>query len=247
MGGLFFDNSVRLEPAEVAGFNSAFRSLIPESTEGLVPGTTFDSWTLGFDQALRSHTYFGVGAEWLASAGGRGLGAFSNSVPFASAFDTATVTRQNLDFRERNLSAYVDQLVGDYWSVGAQYRLSEARLQTTLPQLAGVPGASLLGQNERGVLQHVQLFLRFNHPTGFFAEWSSDWFHQDNHGYAPGLVAADFWQHNAYAGFVFPHRRAEVRVGLLNLADQNYRLNPLNLQADLPRGRTFTTSLRINF
>src|SRR4029079_4751927 len=39
LGGLFFDNSVRLEPTQVGGFNQAFRSLIPESVEGVVPGT----------------------------------------------------------------------------------------------------------------------------------------------------------------------------------------------------------------
>jgi outer membrane receptor protein involved in Fe transport len=97
------------------------------------------------------------------------------------------------------------------------------------------------------VLQHARLFLLFNHPSGVFAEWSSDWFHQDNHGYSPALAGDDFWQHNIFAGYVFAHRRAELRFGLLNLTDQNYRLNPLNLQTELPRGRTFTTSLRINF
>ncbi len=247
LGGLFFDNSIRLEPVQVAGFNSAFRSLIPESAEGLVPGTKFDSWTLGFDQSLRSGTYFGAGAEWLTSNGTRDVGAFSNSIPLILVPDAPTSTRQTLDFRERNVSAYVYQLIGDYWSVGAQYRLSEAQLETVLPQLAGVPGASFLNQDQRAVLQHGQLFLIFNHPSGFFAEWSSDWFHQDNHGYSPGLAGDDFWQHNVFAGYVFSHRRAELRLGLLNLTDQDYRLNPLNLQLELPRGRTFTASLRINF
>jgi Flp pilus assembly protein TadD len=247
LGGLFFDNSVRLEPAQVAGFTSAFRSLIPESTEGLVPGTKFDSWTLGFDQKLPSQTYFGLGGEWLTSSGSREVGAFSNSVPFVPFYDSPTTTRQSLDFRERNLSAYVYQLVGEHWSVGGQYRLSEAKLETRLPQLASVPGASFLNQNERAVLQHGRVFVLFNHPSGFFAEWSSDWFHQDNHGYGPELAGDDFWQHNIYAGYVFAHRRAEVRAGLLNLTDENYHLNPLNLQTELPRGRMITTSLRINF
>src|SRR6185503_17836799 len=39
LGGVFFDTSVRLEPTQVAGINQAFRSLIPESVVGLVPGT----------------------------------------------------------------------------------------------------------------------------------------------------------------------------------------------------------------
>jgi len=36
-------------------------------------------------------------------------------------------------------------------------------------------------------------------------------------------------------------------VGVLNLTDQDYRLNPLNLYPDLPRSRTFAASLQFNF
>ena len=247
LGGLFFDNSIRLEPAEVAGSVSAFRSLIPESVEGLVPGTRFDSWTLGFDQSLPSRTYFGIGAELLESDGSRDVGAFSNSIAFIPFPDRPTATRQTLDYRERNLSAYVNQLVGREWSVGARYRLSEAKLNTALPDLAGIPGAAAQEQNDRAVLHHGQLFLIYNHPCGFFAEWSSDWYHQDNHGDSAGLPGADFWQHNVFAGYVFPHRRAELRVGVLNLTGQDYRLNPLNLQPELPWSRTFIAEMRLNF
>ncbi len=246
LGGLFFDNSVRLEPAQVAGSTSAFRGLIPESVAGLVPGTKFDSWTLGFDQSFRSQTYFGVAAELLKSDGSRDVGAFSNSIPFIPLPDTPATTGQTLDYRERNLSVYVNQLIGRDWSVGARYRLSEAKLNTRLPELAGVSGASALEQNERAVLHHGQFFLIYNHPCGFFAEWSSDWYHQDNHGYTPDLPGDDFWQQNVFAGYVFSHRRAELRLGILNLADQDYRLNPLNLQSDLARHRTFTALLRLN-
>jgi len=33
----------------------------------------------------------------------------------------------------------------------------------------------------------------------------------------------------------------------LNLFDGDYRLNPLNLHAELPRARTFVASLRLSF
>ena len=247
LGGLFFDNSIRLEPAEVAGSTSTFRSLIPESVEGLVPGTRFDSWTVGFDQSLRSQTYFGIGAELLKSDGSRDLGAFTNSIAFIPVPDSPTTTRQTLDFRERSLSAYVNQLIGRDWSVGARYRLSEAKLNTQLPDLAGVSGVLSQEQNERAVLQHGQFFLIYNHPCGFFAGWSSDWYHQNNYGYTSGLPGDDFWQHNIFAGYIFAHRRAELRLGILNLTDQDYRLNPLNLQSELARSRTFTAMLRLNF
>jgi Tfp pilus assembly protein PilF len=247
LGGLFFDNSIRLEPAEVAGDLGAFRSLIPESVAGLVPGTKFDSYTLGFDQSLRSQTYFGIDAELLQSDGTREVGAFTNSIAFIPVPNGPTTTSQRLDYRERNVTAYVNQLLGRDWSVGARYRLSEAKLDAALPGLAEVPGVAALQQNERALLQHGQFFLLYNHPCGFFAEWSTDWYHQGNHGYTPGLPGDDFWQQNLFVGYVFPHRRAELRLGLLNLADQNYRLNPLNLQSELARGRTFTASLRLNF
>ncbi len=247
LGGLFFDNSIRLEPAEVAGSTSAFRSLIPESAAGLVPGTKFDSYSIGFDQALPSQTYFGINAELLQSDGERNVGAFTNSIAFIPVPNEPATTRQTLDFQERNLTLYVNQLLGRDWSVGARYRLSEAKLTTRLPELTGVSGVSALEQNERALLHHGQLFLIYNHPRGFFAGWSSDWFHQNNHGYTPGLTGDDFWQHNLFAGYVFPHRRAELRLGVLNLTDQDYRLNPLNLQSELARRRTFTASLRLNF
>ncbi len=247
LGGLFFDNSIRLEPAEVAGSISAFRSLIPESAAGLVPGTKFDTFSLGFDQSLPSQTYFGINAELLQSDGTRNVGAFTNSIPFIPVPNEPATTRQTLDFQERNLSVYVNQLLGRDWSVGARYRLSEAKLTTRLPDLVGVSGVSALEQNERALLHHGQLFLIYNHPGGFFAGWSSDWFHQGNHGYSPGLTGDDFWQHSLFAGYVFPHRRAELRLGILNLTDQDYRLNPLNLQSELARRRTVTASLRLNF
>ena len=131
--------------------------------------------------------------------------------------------------------------------MGARYRVSEARLATALPGLAGVAGVSALDQNQRAVLQHGQLFVIYNHPGGFFAEWSSDWYQQDLRDQLSPLAGDAFWQHNLFLGYVFPHRRAELRLGLLNLADENYRLDPLNLQSELARGRTFTASLRLNY
>jgi hypothetical protein len=73
------------------------------------------------------------------------------------------------------------------------------------------------------------------------------WTQQDNHGYSPALDSANFWQLNAYAGYRFFHRAAEVRLGLLNMTDQNYLLNPLNLYNDLPRGRTLAASFKFYF
>jgi outer membrane receptor protein involved in Fe transport len=82
---------------------------------------------------------------------------------------------------------------------------------------------------------------------GFFAEMESVWNRQNNQGYVVELPGDDFWQFNLYAGHRFFHRRAEVRLGILNLGNQNYRLNPLNLHDEYPRERTFFASVRLLF
>lgn len=247
LGGLYFDQSLRLEPAQVAGFNQIFRSLIPESVVGLVPGTEFESLGVGLDQSFGRNTYLGVEAEQLQSDGQREVGAVSNSLPLPLA-DTVDATLQNLAFRERSLGLYATQLLGDEWSVGARYRVSEAELTGRFPNLpVSAAGLAALEQNETATLHQVGLFARFNHASGFFALWESDWYQQDNGGYAPALPGDDFWQHNVFAGYRLPRRAAEFRVGVLNLADQDYRLNPLSLLTPLPRERTFVASIRLNF
>jgi hypothetical protein len=247
LGGLFFDNSIRLEPTEVGGFNQAFRSLMPESAAGLLPGAEFETANVGFDQSLARGTFFGIEAGWLTSDGTRVAGTITNST-FLPFYDSAGTTHQKLNFRERNISAYATQLLGDYFSASARYRLSEARLTGEFPDLpSAATGLSQIEQNDRAVLQQVSLALNFNHPCGLFAQWESAWYHQSNFGYTPALATADFWQHNVMIGYRFAHRHAELRAAILNLADTDCRLNPLNVQGGLPRGRTFVGSLRLNF
>ena len=247
LGGLYFDNSVRIEPTQVAGFNQAFRSLIPESEAGLVPGTEFETVAVGFDQSFSSGTWFGIEAEQLTSAGSRDVGAFQSFVELIGP-QTATSTRETLDFRERSIAAYAGQLIGDNLSVGARYRVSEAKLRERFPNIPNsASGLEQLESNERATLQKLSLTANFYHRCGAFAQWETAWYHQDNSGFNPSTPGDDFWQHNVTVGYRFPRRHAEVRVGVLNLLDTDYRLNPLNLHGDLPRGRTLVASLRLNF
>ena len=52
---------------------------------------------------------------------------------------------------------------------------------------------------------------------------------------------------NSDAGYLFGRWQAQVQIGLLNVADQNYHLNPLNLYTELPRHRTLAASLQFYF
>ena len=97
------------------------------------------------------------------------------------------------------------------------------------------------------VLHQVNLFAIYNVPCGFFARGEAIWTQQSNRGYRPDIPGDDFWQFNVFAGYRFYHRAAEVRLGLLNIGDQDYRLNPLNLYNELPRERTLTVSFKFYF
>jgi Tfp pilus assembly protein PilF len=248
LGGLFFDTSVRLEPTQIAGFNQAFRSLINESLEGTIAGSEFETFGLGLDQKFPTSTYLTVDAELLRSTSKRSVGAFNyietfgTSLPFIPAFPVQT--RQELDFEEQSLIVSFNQLLGDGWSCGARYRLSQAELESNF---LDVPDAVLADKWNRALLHQLNLFAIYNHPAGFFAQVQSLWNKQSNHGYSSPLADDDFWQFNAFIGYRFPRRYAELTFGILNLTDQDYRLNPLNLYGELPRERTAMVSLRLNF
>jgi Tfp pilus assembly protein PilF len=247
LGGLYFDNSVRLEPAQVAGFNQAFRALIPESLAGLAPGAEFETVNLDLSWRLPTSTYLGAGVERLWSQAERSVGVFDSTD-----FDPVQRlnTPQQLEFEERSLICNFNQLIGRDWSLGVRYRVSHAELDQRLPAVianlspntlpSDIPGAV---QNDAALLHQLNLSVNYAHPCGFFSEAQALWYAQDSRN----LPDSDFWQINVFGGYRFADRRVEVLVGGLNLTDQNYRLNPINLHNELPRKRTLLVSWRFNF
>src|SRR5262249_16471181 len=120
LGGVFFDTSVRLEPTEIPGFNQAFRSLIPESVVGLVPGPRFETWGVGFDQSFSCGTYIVAQAELLNSRGSRIVGLITNSDTTIPVPDSPSDTRQSLDYHEKALTISLNQLLFTDWVFGAR-------------------------------------------------------------------------------------------------------------------------------
>ena len=236
MGGVSLDQSFRLEPSQVAGFNQAFRSLIPEAAAGSTVAPEFENFGVALEQRFNSRTYLSVAGEIAKSDVERALGVVEFQPPAR-----ATTTRELLDFEERTISVTLNQLVGDEFAFGASYRQSRAELERRLPDIptSAIMVAPLrLQQNEEAILHQLQLFGIVNYPSGLFFR---------NRGYAPDLPGDDFWQFSAFAGYRFWRRNAELTVGLLNLTDQDYQLNPLNLTPELPHERTLTVRFRFSF
>jgi tetratricopeptide (TPR) repeat protein len=243
LGGVFFDNSFRLEPVQIAGFTQAYRSIIPESAvQNVIPGARFETFGLGFDQRLWKNTYVTIEGEILNSTADLSSGAFSYSGPF-DLTATAISYSDHLDYSEKSLRLSVHQLIGKDWSIGARYRLTHADLDH---RFDGFPLNTLNGEEEAD-LHQINLYAIYNLPCGFFSQFHSIWTQQSAKGLLAGLPGDDFWHLNAFAGYRFFQRRAEVRVGLLNLTDQDYQLHPITLYNELPRERTFYASLKLNF
>jgi Tfp pilus assembly protein PilF len=253
LGGVSFDQSFRLEPSQVAGFNQAFRSAIPESIVGTVAAPALETYGVQLEQNFPTRTYFGVSAGVLQSDANRSVGAVQfdpqPNVPTPNPFQPTT-TSQRLDYNERALTITLNQLVCDDLAFGATYQISRAHLEdnyTDVPTGIGLASPFALSHDQTATLHQIRLYGAFNHPCGFFCGAEGLWFSQQNDGYSPALAGDNFWQCNVYGGYRWWHRRAELRVALLNVTDQNYRLNPLNLTAHIPRDRTLTVSFRFSF
>jgi outer membrane receptor for monomeric catechols len=209
-----------------------------------VAASRFETSGASFDQKIGTGTYLGVEAEWLESKASRTIGTI-DLVGAPVAYVVAD-TEQRLDFRERSVLLTLNQLVGRNWSLGGRYRLSDADLRSDLVEIPSLVSPSAR-RTESATLHQLNLFARFHHESGFFGGLDSIWSQQSNRGYTPDLPGDDFWQFNVHAGYRFLQRRVELKAGVLNLTDRDYRLNPLNLTTELPRERTLVISFKFSF
>jgi hypothetical protein len=245
LGGASFDESFRLEPVQLAGFNQAFRSIISESLVGSVAAPDYQLTGAALDVKLKTHTYFGLEGDLLSSVVNRDYGSFDyngNSAP-NSMFPVNAP--QQLDYHESSLTATLNQLVSDDISLGAQYQLTHANLHTLYAEIpvSVTPG---FDSDNTANLQQATLFAAYNHPSGFFFRVESLWYHQNNNAYNPPEPTVNFWQDNILAGWRLRRQRGEISFGILNLEDHDYHLNPLTQYTELPRSRVFEARLTFN-
>jgi tetratricopeptide (TPR) repeat protein len=247
LSGASLEQSYQLEPSQVAGFIQSYRSIIPESVVGPVPGANFETYAFSLEQKFSTGTYLGVSGDLLYSDVGQTVGTFFYD-PLVPSLALSGLT-EDLNYREESLLFTASQLVGKRWAFTARYQVSEAVLNENFVDLpAGLVSNNFLPrQRLEGVLNQVDLLMVYNHPCGFFAQPEAHWYGQSNSGYNPSEPGDNFWQLNAFVGYRFPRRKAEVTLGLLNITDQNYNPNPLNLYNELPRSRTIALRLRLSF
>jgi tetratricopeptide (TPR) repeat protein len=251
LGGVSFDQSVGLEPNQVAGFNQIFRSIISESVVGSVAAPTYDTAGFLVEDKFASGTYVAVQGAVLQSDVDRTIGTFDAFLaPFGGRIDPPIVpssTRQKLRYEEQNLLVTFNQLVGDEWSFGARYQVSYSNLQTIFADIPVAVLPDVADHRQKATLHQGQIFVLYNHPSGFFARAEGYWARQSNVGYFPDTPGDDIFQANLYVGYRFRRNFGDITVGFLDITDQDYRLNPLNYYNELPRERTLVVRARFNF
>jgi len=242
LGGVSLDESYRLEPTQLGGFVQTFRSAIPESVVGSVPAENVELEGAALDFKFGHGTFAGLQFEHMDSDVRQTVGDYllpDGHPPFAPA-----TTPQRLSYDEESVSASINQLLPDGFVAGAIYRLTHSELKTTYPQLSA---ALLSPQDQSALLHQCDFYVLCNHPSGLFARFDARGYWQENHGYTPAEPGDNFGQLDLTGGWRFWQRRAEVLVGILNLTGQDYRLNPLNVYAELPRSRVFVARVSFEF
>jgi outer membrane receptor protein involved in Fe transport len=238
-------SSVGLEPTHLAGAIQTFREPVPFSIVGQLNGARMETmdalWEGRFDD-----TYLAIGAQRLEVKRSRNTGLFigdpDNFLP-----PTDGLISENVKFHENAVEMSIHQLLFGGWSFGAEYRASYARLERRYPDYIG----NAVGLDEetdwRGWLHTVTLNALYRHHSGIFARSDAMFFAQNREQDSVSLDGDSFWQINFLGGYRFSRQGAEISIGVLNLLDRDYRLDPINHYADLPRSRTVYTRLSIDF
>jgi hypothetical protein len=250
--GASFEQSLSLEPSQVAGFTQAYRDIVPEAVvDGPTPATPFDAYGIAVEQKFDCGLYLGLTGQLIRSIFNRSMGGYDltlNPVTFLYAVQGAADAQEHLDYTEKSLAFTANQLLGRDFSVGVKYEVTDAELGQQWNAVEN-PYMPLVNRPTRisSRLHQLDLDATWNHPSGLFAQFDALWSLQDNQGFSPAEPGDCFWQLNAFVGYRFPRRQAQISIGILNLTDRNYRLEPLTLYNGLPYGRTLAVQATFNF
>ncbi len=251
VGGLSYDESVRLEPTQLVGFSQSFRTLISESVVGSVESPRYEIIAGALDLRPWKDAWLSFQGETLHERVDRDIGIFDfdfAQIPPAS----RGVAREQLDYDELNARVVFNQIIGSQLFFEAQYQFTRSELTRSLPDIPATELYIRTTSTEMD-LHQFKASLTWQHPSGFFARGE---FHEviQHHGaitpepeFTPLLPGDKLQLLNLYAGYRFPARRGEVTVGVVNLFDNDYELDPLNYHPEYPQERGLYARLKFNF
>lgn len=228
VSGATFDESIRLEPTQVAGFLQSYRGLISESLIGATAGSKFKLSGLSLEQKLPSRTYLGAEFNLRKQKLDRTVGIFEGlevlNEPLANMPGSLG---ERDEYEEQVFTATVNQLIGTQWSVGGRYRYTHSKLETDFDGFdAALRRTSfeerlnslLSGSNHEreSSLHELSIFANYNHRCGFFARAEANWYQQSND--ESGLVAT----YEDYLVNGFPFQKAKLKTRTVGLGGDDF-------------------------
>jgi hypothetical protein len=217
--------------------------LVNESLVGGLSAPLFDIAGASVSWKLPSDTYLGAEGFIRKASATKGVGVLGIDGLFS--YNDTFQLREELDYQEWGGSAYVNQLLGEDWALGARYTYTHGELDRAFPELsaAGVNGFS---SEESSSLHQAEAYLIWNGESGWYSRLNARFFSQDNSGYAPARAGDSWTQLDFAVGKRFLDSRGALECGVLNLTDENYRFNPVLTQPEHPRERVFFVEMRFD-
>jgi tetratricopeptide (TPR) repeat protein len=246
LNGSGLGQSIRLEPTHVAGMPQTFRDPVPASIVGQLDGAKLETAEI-VAELKYPDTYLAFAAQRLTAKKTRHMGLFLSDENYDPP-PTLGLIEEHLRYEEHALDFSAHRLLSTEWSFGMRYRVAYARLERNFPEYPGLGVGGVDDDTDwRGLLHTVSVNALYRHNSGVFARAEGIYFAQQREQDDASLSGDTFWQLNTYLGYRFLSGRAEASVGLLNLLDNDYRLDPINPHTDQPRSRTFYARLLLSF
>jgi tetratricopeptide (TPR) repeat protein len=243
LAGASFDESFRLEPSQLAGFNQAHRSLLSESFGGGAAAALFRMFGAALDLKPARDLYVGLDGGVRRSDERNTIGVFD--VPFIGNAAAGTLEEQRR-YTESSAALSAHRLFGEEWALGIGGRWTGSELSTRRPELTASAGAAA-AEDARGDLAELWLRVVFNHPSGFFARAESAWYWQKTSATGAPGASERANQVNLFAGWRFWRQRGEISAGVLNAGNEDHRLSPLTPYNEVPHERVWLGRVKVNF
>ncbi len=246
--GFSIDEPVRLEPNQVSGFIQTFRSLIPENVTGTIPASSIDVANFAVDGKLGEDTYFGLSVFRGDSDVERSRNAFEAAFfPFPPVDVNGFSFEEVFNYEETQVAMRLDRLFGDEWSTGLRFVWNNAQIDRSTPGLPETIAPFPVLKNLGADLVKISWNFHYQSSNGFFARGEFTYWWQENRNYDPVLPGDSFRMVDIEVGYRLKSDRGEFVLGLMNLTDEDYQINPLNNFNQIPRERTFIAAGRISF
>jgi tetratricopeptide (TPR) repeat protein len=246
LGGVSYDESVRLEPTQIAGFDQSFRSVISESLIGSVEAADYQIAGAAMDWKPRSDTWVTLQADTLRELVGQDAGYFLVNFGNSPSSTTPLTDPARVNYHETDATLTVNHIVATDLFLQAQYKFAYSDLKMDSSGVLAPAGYST-EQDQWGMLHQGRLSALWQSPTGFFARAELLCNGQALGGNSSMPPGDTFAQVNLYGGYRLRNRRGDVTLGVLNLSDGGYHLSPINYYLDLPYQRLLYARIRLNF